>query len=277
MENEITAPIVGHGRGAGRVRGRLDRHRRHHRRHQVEPCRPRSSSGRASSAPRSPTGWSGRAGRSRSSTASSPATRARSPAARRACCASPTGRTTSTRRSAWRARELWRELGEGVLVEAGVVWFARARRRLGGGQRARCCAPQGIPVERLDPGELERLFPSLGIDDLGSACSSRRPGCCAPAMACGRWSRGRARAGCGSSGARRRPRGRAAPGRRAPARGGPRDLGLRRLARRSVPRARRSCASRARRWCSSTPAAGVGVAAGARLGRLRREPSTATA
>ena len=67
--------------------------------------------------------------------------------------------------SAWRARELWRELGEGALVEAGVVWFARAA----GGWEAdseRVMRAQGIPVERLDPGELERLFPSLGTADL---------------------------------------------------------------------------------------------------------------
>lgn len=67
--------------------------------------------------------------------------------------------------SAWRARELWRELGGGALVEAGVVWFARAE---GGWETdsERVLRAQGIPVERLDPGQAQRLFPSLGTDDL---------------------------------------------------------------------------------------------------------------
>ena len=67
--------------------------------------------------------------------------------------------------SAWRARELWRELGEGALVEAGVVWFAHSD----GGWEAdseRVLRAQGIPVERLDPGQVERLFPSLETADL---------------------------------------------------------------------------------------------------------------
>jgi sarcosine oxidase len=68
--------------------------------------------------------------------------------------------------SAWRARERWRELG--VLVEAGVVWFAR---RSGGFEddSERVLRADGIPVERLDPGEAQRLFPSLATDDLAFA------------------------------------------------------------------------------------------------------------
>jgi sarcosine oxidase len=68
-------------------------------------------------------------------------------------------------RLAYRARSLWRELGSHVLIESGVVWFAR---RDGGWEteservlRAAC-----VPVERLDPGAVERLFPSLRVDDL---------------------------------------------------------------------------------------------------------------
>jgi glycine/D-amino acid oxidase-like deaminating enzyme len=68
--------------------------------------------------------------------------------------------------SAWRARERWRELG--VLVEAGLVWFAR---REGGWESdsERVLRDQGIPVERLDPAEAARLFPSLATDDLAFA------------------------------------------------------------------------------------------------------------
>jgi glycine/D-amino acid oxidase-like deaminating enzyme len=68
--------------------------------------------------------------------------------------------------SAWRARALWRDLG--VLVEAGVVWFAR---REGGWESdsERVLSSHGIPVERLDPSAVARLFPSLAVDDLAFA------------------------------------------------------------------------------------------------------------
>jgi sarcosine oxidase len=64
---------------------------------------------------------------------------------------------------AWRALEAWRELG--VLVESGVVWFAR---RDGGWESASetVLRAQGIPVERLDPAATAALFPSLAADDL---------------------------------------------------------------------------------------------------------------
>ena len=78
------------------------------------------------------------------------------------CCHGPEGFYA---RSAHRSLELWRELGEGVLVESGVAWFARredgweadGERVLGGA---------GIPVERLSPERGARLFPSLAVDDL---------------------------------------------------------------------------------------------------------------
>ncbi len=68
-------------------------------------------------------------------------------------------------RLAWRARELWRELGSGVLIEAGLVWFAR---REGGweSESEGVMRAAGVPVERLDPEEAARLFPSLHTDDL---------------------------------------------------------------------------------------------------------------
>jgi glycine/D-amino acid oxidase-like deaminating enzyme len=68
-------------------------------------------------------------------------------------------------RSARRALELWRELGEGVLVECGVAWFARRE----GGWEADgegVLRAEGIPVERLTPGDATSLFPSLAVDDL---------------------------------------------------------------------------------------------------------------
>jgi sarcosine oxidase len=68
-------------------------------------------------------------------------------------------------RSARRALELWRELGEEVLVESGVAWFARRE----GGWEAdseRVLRNAGIPVERMSPEEGARLFPSVAVDDL---------------------------------------------------------------------------------------------------------------
>jgi sarcosine oxidase len=68
-------------------------------------------------------------------------------------------------RSARRAIELWRELGEGVLVESGVSWFAR---REDGWEAAseRVLREAGVPAERISPGEAARMFPSLAVDDL---------------------------------------------------------------------------------------------------------------
>jgi sarcosine oxidase len=71
--------------------------------------------------------------------------------------------------TARRARGLWRELeaesGESLMVECGVAWFAE---REDGWEAAseRTMAAQGIPSHRLDPGEAERLFPSLCTADL---------------------------------------------------------------------------------------------------------------
>jgi sarcosine oxidase len=71
-------------------------------------------------------------------------------------------------RSARRALALWRELGEGVLVESGVVWFAR---REGGWESdsERVLGEAGIPVERLAPEAAARMFPSVAVDDLAFA------------------------------------------------------------------------------------------------------------
>ena len=68
---------------------------------------------------------------------------------------------------AWRALQLWRELGRGVLVAAGVAWFVR---RPDGWEAdsERVMRDQGIPVERLAPAEAGRLFPDLAATDLDS-------------------------------------------------------------------------------------------------------------
>jgi sarcosine oxidase len=68
-------------------------------------------------------------------------------------------------RSARRATELWRELGEGVLVESGVAWFAR-REDGWEADSERVLRAAAIPVERLSPEEGARLFPSVAVDDL---------------------------------------------------------------------------------------------------------------
>ena len=72
-------------------------------------------------------------------------------------------------RSAWRARELWRELeaetGRELLVECGVAWFARSD----AGWEAESeqgLHREGIPVERLSPESGRDLFPSFEPGDL---------------------------------------------------------------------------------------------------------------
>jgi sarcosine oxidase len=68
-------------------------------------------------------------------------------------------------RSARRAFEQWRELGEGVLVESGVAWFAR-REDGWEADSERVLRGAGIPVERMSPEQGARLFPSVTVDDV---------------------------------------------------------------------------------------------------------------
>ena len=68
-------------------------------------------------------------------------------------------------RSAWHARDLWMEIDPGLLTGCGLAWFAYGD----DGWEAdseRTLRDEGIPVERLEPGEAEKLFPSLGTGDL---------------------------------------------------------------------------------------------------------------
>lgn len=72
-------------------------------------------------------------------------------------------------RSAWRARQLWRELeaetGAELFVECGVAWFARAEDGWEA-ESERVLRAAGIPVERLAADEGGRLFPSFDPGDL---------------------------------------------------------------------------------------------------------------
>jgi sarcosine oxidase len=72
--------------------------------------------------------------------------------------------------SAWRARDLWRELeaetGRELLLETGIAWFARSE----DGWEARServLRAEGIPVERLEPAAGREHCPSFAPGDLG--------------------------------------------------------------------------------------------------------------
>jgi glycine/D-amino acid oxidase-like deaminating enzyme len=72
-------------------------------------------------------------------------------------------------RSAWRARNLWRELeaetGRELLAETGIAWLARSN---DGWEAAseRVLRREGVPVERLEPEAGRELFPSFEGGDL---------------------------------------------------------------------------------------------------------------
>jgi glycine/D-amino acid oxidase-like deaminating enzyme len=68
-------------------------------------------------------------------------------------------------RSARRAHQLWRDIDPSLMTECGLLWFAHGD----DGWEAdseRMLRGEGIAVERLEPGEAERLFPSFGAADL---------------------------------------------------------------------------------------------------------------
>jgi glycine/D-amino acid oxidase-like deaminating enzyme len=68
-------------------------------------------------------------------------------------------------RSAWHARELWRQIDPSLLAGCGLVWFAYGDEGWEADSE-HTLRDEGIPVERLEPGEAAKLFPSLGVDDL---------------------------------------------------------------------------------------------------------------
>jgi sarcosine oxidase len=67
--------------------------------------------------------------------------------------------------SAWRSRELWRELDPELFVEVGMVWLAH--RRGGWEDESEAVLRElGVPVERLSVGEAAELLPGLAGHDL---------------------------------------------------------------------------------------------------------------
>lgn len=72
-------------------------------------------------------------------------------------------------RLAWDGRATWRALeadtGQQLLVETGMVWFARDEHGWEADSE-RVCASLGIPVERLGADGVRDLFPSVRTDDL---------------------------------------------------------------------------------------------------------------
>jgi len=68
-------------------------------------------------------------------------------------------------RSAWHARELWREIDPTLLAGCGLAWFAYGDDGWEANSE-RVLREEQVPVERLEPQEAARLFPSLGTDDL---------------------------------------------------------------------------------------------------------------
>ena len=66
---------------------------------------------------------------------------------------------------AHRSLSLWRELGAGVLIEAGAVWLAHRDDGWEADSEA-TLRDAGVAVERLTPEETARLFPSLRVDDV---------------------------------------------------------------------------------------------------------------
>jgi sarcosine oxidase len=75
-------------------------------------------------------------------------------------------------RMAWRARTLWQELeqemGTDLSVRCGVLWLARSDDGWEADSEA-VLREEGIPVERLDPGQAARLYPSFSAEGLTHA------------------------------------------------------------------------------------------------------------
>ena len=72
-------------------------------------------------------------------------------------------------RSAWRARELWRELeeqtGTELLVQSGVAWLVRSEEGWEA-ESERTLRAEGVPVDRISLDAAEDLFPSFDGEGL---------------------------------------------------------------------------------------------------------------
>ena len=140
-------------------------------------------------------------------------------------------------RLARRARDLWLELGGGVLEETGVAWLAR---RADGWEAdsERVLRAEGIPVDRMAPEEARRLLPGLSPAGLAHVLYEPEAGVLHAARGV------RALAERAREHGARLELGEAAPGgwrgagRRSGARGRCRGVGMRRLARPALPGAR---------------------------------------
>jgi glycine/D-amino acid oxidase-like deaminating enzyme len=67
--------------------------------------------------------------------------------------------------SAWRSRELWRELDPELFVEVGVIWLAHRRGGWEDDSEA-VLRELGVPVERLGLGQAAELLPGLAGADI---------------------------------------------------------------------------------------------------------------
>ena len=72
-------------------------------------------------------------------------------------------------RSAWKARSYWKELenrfSTELMIECGVAWFSHEENGWGSLSH-KTLESEGIPVEKLDPSDGTRLYPSFSGDDL---------------------------------------------------------------------------------------------------------------
>jgi sarcosine oxidase len=82
-------------------------------------------------------------------------------------------------RSAWRARDLWRQLeeesGRRLLVECGLAWFAR-NENAWEAESEGALAAEGVPFERLTPEGAADLFPSFDGSGLAFVLYEPRAG-----------------------------------------------------------------------------------------------------
>ena len=122
------------------------------------------------------------------------------------------------------------------MVECGLVWMAHAEDGFEAASAATMAA-QGIPCERLDPAAGDRMFPSFGAEGLAFLLHEPEAGVLRAQRATRALARRAAAHGATVVRAARGPGRRPRPaGRRAHARGRRRRLGVRRVARRAVPR-----------------------------------------